>query len=224
MKSVFIKRELANELYPAFTDAQIADGFKCTIAEARQLIKGKIPLTAAAWEEAINLHADANDYTLSKLYNCSMYQIKKWSEGSARASKRVSEIEMREIASGCATPQEAAEKTGWPIYLVKPFIPKFYTKPNMPSKETLAKYDNTSLTHAEIADDLGVSRTWVTKQVSTKHKASTPNKIKDWNAVLEYLKANTLTATAKHFGVTPSAILHRKKRYERTITEANRTP
>lgn len=86
-----------------------------------------------------------------------------------------------------------------------------------PSKPDLTGLDIASLGSnvKEIAEALGISAYKVRKKLGKiNSKPSTPNKIKDWDAVLSYYKANSLASTAKKFGVTPSAISQYIKRHK----------
>lgn len=202
--------QLIKPLYPAFTDAELADKFSLTISEVRQYLPGPLPLNSSAWEEIIALHPDASDYALIKLYNTSAYQLKQWAKGKYRDKVIMSQIEIQELLDQGKSIKEVSKLANVTMKNIKESLPK-YVKPQMPSKKQMLAMSEHS-THKEIAEQLGVSRSWVTKQISAKHKPSIPYKIKDWNAVLEYLKSNTLTATAKHFNITPSAIIHWRTR------------
>ncbi len=201
--------KLIPPLYPNYTDEEIAIRFNISIAEVRQFLKGPIPLTNAAWQEVLALHSDVSDNGLKRLYNTSMHQIKKWASGKGKDKVKMSQNELYEIVNSCNSLKEASALTETPMYKLKQLIPKAERIKSMPTKEQLLAMEGT---HAEIADHFGVSRSYVTRTISTKHKASAPNKIKDWHAVEEYMKANSLTATAKHFNISPSAICHWRKR------------
>jgi hypothetical protein len=81
-------------------------------------------------------------------------------------------------------------------------------------KKQLSKLELKSLgdTHEDIAKVLGKSRSWVTSKLKESKKNSIPNKIKDWDAVLEFRKSNSLQSTAKKFGVSSAAICQYFKR------------
>ncbi len=200
--------KLIPPLHPTYTDEELANRFNLTISDVRQYLPGPVPLSSAAWNEIIALHPDASDYALTKLYNTSNYQIKKWSSGKCQDKVIMSHVEVQELLDQGKSLKEAAKLANCTMESIKYLVPKV-DKKQMPSKAQLLAIKGT---HEEIAEEFGVSRSWVTKQVSTIHKPSTPNKIKDWHAVEEYLKANSLTATAKHFNISPSAICHWRKR------------
>lgn len=201
--------KLIPPLYPKYRDEEIAIHFKISIAEVRQFLVGPVPLTNAAWQEILAFHSDASDNAIKMLYNTSMHQIKKWSSGKGRDKIKLSQNEVYEIVNNCTSLKEASKLTDIPVCKLKALIPKTEKIKSMPSKEKLLAMEGT---HAEIAEQLGVSRSYVTRVISDKHKPSTPNKIKDWAEVEKYLEANSLLATAKHFGVSPSAICHWRKR------------
>lgn len=201
--------KLIPTLYPSYTDEEIAVSFDITIAEVRQFLKGPIPLTNAAWQEILALYSDASDNALKRLYNTSMHQVKKWVSGKGRDKIKLSQNEIHEIVNSCYSLKEAAKLTDVPAYKLKAFLMPKQQRFSTPDKKELLAMEGT---HAEIAEHFGICRSYVTKLSSTKHKASTPNKVKDWQEVEEYLKANSLTATAAHFKISPSAICHWRKR------------
>lgn len=204
--SVLDKKELFTSLYPQYTDEQISIQFNITIAEVRQLLKGPIPLNEAAWQEILAMYYDEPDHALAKIYNTSRHQIKKWTKGVKRI--KLGEVEQQEAILNSTSLVKASKLTGIPKCRIKEVIPR-KAMPNIDAVKSM------SGTHEEIAKALGVSRSWVTKVVSEKHKQSTPNKIKNWDEVLKYLEANSLTATAKHFNVSPSTICHWRKRNDK---------
>lgn len=208
--STYQLQKLIKPLYPTYTEVELAERFSLTISDVRQYLDGPIPLNSSAWNEIVALYPNASDYALTKLYNTTNHQIKKWSEGKGQDKIRMSQIEVQELLDQGKSIKEVSKLSNVSMKEIRSTLPKL-AKRQMPSKEQLLAMLDTS-THEEIAEELGVSRSWVTKQISVKHKPSTPNKIKDWNAVEEYLKANSLTATANNFGVSPSAIIHRRNR------------
>ena len=195
-----IKELLAN----GYSEEEIALKFDKTISEVRRELPAPTPLTKAAWTEACVLYPTAHQKRLAQLYNTTVRQISLWSRNKAKEqSIRPTQQVIEETLYRLGNKEDTAKELGIPVYLVK------FSKKAMPSIEELQKAKGT---HEDIALAFGVSRTWVTKVLSKKHKASSPNKIKDWEPILEALKTNSLKHTANMFGITPSAIIHWRKR------------
>jgi DNA-binding CsgD family transcriptional regulator len=166
-------KKLIPPLYPTYSEVELAERFSLTISDVRQYLDGPIPLNSAAWNEIVALYPDASDYTLTKLYNTTAHQVKKWSEGKGQDKIIMSQIEVQELLDQGKSIKEVSKLANISMQKIKATIPKA-SKRQMPSKEQLLVMLETN--------------------------------------VEEYLKANSLTATANHFGITPSAIIHGRKR------------
>lgn len=191
----------------------LATAFNKTIQEVCKELPTPVLLDKATWVEISSLHPTTPILELAEMYNTRLDVVYKLVKGKiiGHGSGKVTRSSALNAVCKHGNEEYAARSLGVKLDTLKSRAGlKREKKTNKALIEEIRAFNGTN---EEAAEFFGVSRSWIHKHVpSGKTKASKPGKVKDWEEVLKYLESNSLTATAKKFGVSPAAINQWKKR------------
>jgi hypothetical protein len=201
-----------------FTVIEVALAFNVPTVVVCQCVDYPVAITKELWSEITSEHPDKTAKEVARMYNTydqAIYNAakRKFATGNTKRTKDMimSQLIKHGSIEEAADALDITTKTASKRLGMKP------QKQSYPSLKDLLAFEGTQQEAAEFFD---VSQATISKKLKGKHllkSKSTPNKIKDWDAVLKYLRTHSMRETARNFGVSAACISQWLKRNKITV-------